>query len=176
VPADVRFYPQASVYTRVAWRLHDKPMWWSLSRFAARNRSWDSRRSARSWFIDEGERRPKMTESLINEWLADCKDVSPSELHTFANTLSQDNEIVRALYVLLEERTKYSEVQQRFSFIWVGYIHNDVPSKRFAGMGVYVHMCISWKWLCLNIDINLRLLYQESLYESLTSCILCVYI
>ncbi|RLU22519.1 hypothetical protein DMN91_004797 [Ooceraea biroi] len=50
-----------------------------------------------------------MTESLINEWLADCKDVPPSELHTFANTLSQDNEIVRALYVLLEERTKYSE-------------------------------------------------------------------
>lgn len=51
-----------------------------------------------------------MTESLINEWLADCKDVSQSELHTFASTLSQDNEIVRALYVLLEERTKYSEV------------------------------------------------------------------
>lgn len=53
-----------------------------------------------------------MTESLINEWLADCKDVSQSELHTFASTLSQDNEIVRALYVLLEERTKYSEVQR----------------------------------------------------------------
>lgn len=51
-----------------------------------------------------------MTESLINEWLAECKDVSPSELHTFASTLSQDNEIVRALYILLEERTKYSEV------------------------------------------------------------------
>lgn len=51
-----------------------------------------------------------MTESLINEWLADCKDVPPSDLHTFASTLSQDNEIVRALYVLLEERTKYSEV------------------------------------------------------------------
>ncbi|CAD6230882.1 GSCOCG00006865001-RA-CDS, partial [Cotesia congregata] len=45
-----------------------------------------------------------MTESLINEWLADYADVSPAELPTFANTLSQDNEIVRALYVLLEER------------------------------------------------------------------------
>ncbi|KOC63262.1 Hyccin [Habropoda laboriosa] len=51
-----------------------------------------------------------MTESLINEWLADCADVSPSELHTFATTLSQDNEIVRALYVLLEERSKYSQL------------------------------------------------------------------
>lgn len=51
-----------------------------------------------------------MTESLINEWLADCADVSSSELHTFATTLSQDNEIVRALYVLLEERSKYSQL------------------------------------------------------------------
>ncbi|XP_026300223.1 hyccin isoform X2 [Apis mellifera] len=51
-----------------------------------------------------------MTESLINEWLVDCADVSPSELHTFATTLSQDNEIVRALYVLLEERSKYSQL------------------------------------------------------------------
>nr|XP_034190503.1 hyccin isoform X1 [Osmia lignaria] len=51
-----------------------------------------------------------MTESLINEWLTDCADVSSSELHTFATTLSQDNEIVRALYVLLEERSKYSQL------------------------------------------------------------------
>jgi len=130
------------VYTRVAWRFHDKPMWWSLSRFAARNRSWDSRRSARSWFIDEGEKRPKMTESLINEWLADYKDVSPSELHIFANMLSQDNEIVRALYVLLEERTKYSEVQRRFSFIWLRYVQSDIPSKCLCTHGrvcAYMH-------------------------------------
>lgn len=51
-----------------------------------------------------------MTESLINEWLEDCADVSPSKLHTFATTLLQNNEIVRALYVLLEERSKYSQV------------------------------------------------------------------
>ena len=52
-----------------------------------------------------------MTESLVNEWLADCADLSPNELHSFASTLSQDNEIVRALYVLLEERTKYNQVK-----------------------------------------------------------------
>lgn len=51
-----------------------------------------------------------MTESLINEWLADCADISSTELQTFASTLLQDNEIVRALYVLLEEKSKYSEV------------------------------------------------------------------
>ncbi|XP_026825264.1 uncharacterized protein LOC105275162 isoform X2 [Ooceraea biroi] len=74
-----------------------------------------------------------MTESLINEWLADCKDVPPSELHTFANTLSQDNEIVRALYVLLEERTKYSELMdtvcnQLYNF----YRSREIELQRFT--------------------------------------------
>ncbi|KAM0734432.1 Hyccin [Formica fusca] len=74
-----------------------------------------------------------MTESLINEWLADCKDVSPSELHTFANTLSQDNEIVRALYILLEERTKYSELMdtvcnQLYNF----YRSREIELQRFT--------------------------------------------
>ncbi|XP_011148254.1 hyccin isoform X5 [Harpegnathos saltator] len=74
-----------------------------------------------------------MTESLINEWLADCKDVSQSELHTFANTLSQDNEIVRALYVLLEERTKYSELMdtvcnQLYNF----YRSREIELQRFT--------------------------------------------
>ncbi|XP_014474842.1 PREDICTED: protein FAM126B isoform X2 [Dinoponera quadriceps] len=74
-----------------------------------------------------------MTESLINEWLADCKDVSQSELHTFASTLSQDNEIVRALYVLLEERTKYSELMdtvcnQLYNF----YRSREIELQRFT--------------------------------------------
>ncbi|XP_032671421.1 hyccin isoform X2 [Odontomachus brunneus] len=74
-----------------------------------------------------------MTESLINEWLADCKDVSQSELHTFASTLSQDNEIVRALYMLLEERTKYSELMdtvcnQLYNF----YRSREIELQRFT--------------------------------------------
>ncbi|XP_074106063.1 PI4KA lipid kinase complex subunit hyccin [Cotesia typhae] len=74
-----------------------------------------------------------MTESLINEWLADYADVSPAELPTFANTLSQDNEIVRALYVLLEERNKYSELidpvcNQLFNF----YRSREVQLQRFT--------------------------------------------
>ncbi|XP_044586190.1 hyccin isoform X2 [Cotesia glomerata] len=74
-----------------------------------------------------------MTESLINEWLADYADVSPAELSTFANTLSQDNEIVRALYVLLEERNKYSELidpvcNQLFNF----YRSREVQLQRFT--------------------------------------------
>lgn len=51
-----------------------------------------------------------MIEGIINEWLADCAELSSLELTTFANQLSQDDEIVQALYLLLEERTKYSQV------------------------------------------------------------------
>lgn len=51
-----------------------------------------------------------MTETVVNEWLADCSDLSPDELHSFASTLSQDTEIVRAIYILLEERTKYCQL------------------------------------------------------------------
>ncbi|XP_043678493.1 hyccin isoform X1 [Vespula pensylvanica] len=74
-----------------------------------------------------------MTESLINEWLADCGDISPSKLHTFATTLSQDNEIVRALYVLLEERSKYSQLvdtvcNQLFDF----YRSQEIELRRFT--------------------------------------------
>ncbi|KAF7385716.1 hypothetical protein HZH66_011558 [Vespula vulgaris] len=77
--------------------------------------------------------KQKMTESLINEWLADCGDISPSKLHTFATTLSQDNEIVRALYVLLEERSKYSQLvdtvcNQLFDF----YRSQEIELRRFT--------------------------------------------
>ncbi|XP_076169820.1 PI4KA lipid kinase complex subunit hyccin isoform X2 [Ptiloglossa arizonensis] len=71
---------------------------------------WRNFKSTKSSFIDTGERKVKMMESLINEWLADYADVSRSELHTFATTLLQDNEIVTALYMLLEERGKYSQL------------------------------------------------------------------
>ncbi|XP_046411711.1 hyccin isoform X3 [Neodiprion fabricii] len=74
-----------------------------------------------------------MTESLINEWLADCADLSPTELHTFANTLSQDNEIVRALYAVLDERSKYSQLvdtvcNQLYGF----YRSREIELQRFT--------------------------------------------
>ncbi|XP_077271853.1 PI4KA lipid kinase complex subunit hyccin isoform X1 [Temnothorax americanus] len=74
-----------------------------------------------------------MTESLITEWLADCKDVAPSELHVFARTLSQDNEIVRALYVLLEERTKYSELMDEVcNQLYNFYRSRELELQRFT--------------------------------------------
>ncbi|XP_011311971.1 hyccin [Fopius arisanus] len=74
-----------------------------------------------------------MTESLINEWLIDCADYSTSELTSFASTLAQDSEIVRALYALLEERSKYSELvdtvcNQLFDF----YRSRETELQRFT--------------------------------------------
>ncbi|XP_063984492.1 hyccin isoform X2 [Diachasmimorpha longicaudata] len=74
-----------------------------------------------------------MTESLINEWLIDCADYSASELKSFASTLAQDSEIVRALYVLLEERSKYNELvdtvcNQLFDF----YRSREIELQRFT--------------------------------------------
>ncbi|XP_011872166.1 PREDICTED: hyccin isoform X2 [Vollenhovia emeryi] len=74
-----------------------------------------------------------MTESLISEWLADCKDVAPAELHMFARTLAQDNEIVRALYVLLEERTKYSELMDEVcNQLYNFYRSRELELQRFT--------------------------------------------
>ncbi|XP_039310676.1 hyccin isoform X3 [Solenopsis invicta] len=74
-----------------------------------------------------------MTESLINEWLADCKDVAPSELHMFARTLVEDNEIVRALYMLLEERTKYSELMDEVcNQLYNFYRSREIELQRFT--------------------------------------------
>ncbi|XP_015115020.1 hyccin [Diachasma alloeum] len=74
-----------------------------------------------------------MTESLINEWLIDCAEYSTSELKSFASTLAQDSEIVRALYVLLEERSKYNELvdtvcNQLFDF----YRSREIELQRFT--------------------------------------------
>ncbi|XP_015595660.1 hyccin isoform X2 [Cephus cinctus] len=74
-----------------------------------------------------------MTESLVNEWLADCADLSATELRTLASSVTQDNEIIRALYVLLEERSKYSQLvdtvcNQLFGF----YRSREIELQRFT--------------------------------------------
>ncbi|XP_031778561.1 hyccin isoform X1 [Nasonia vitripennis] len=74
-----------------------------------------------------------MIEGIINEWLADCAELSTLELATFANTLSQDDEIVQALYLLLEERSKYSQLvetvcNQLFNF----YRSRETQLQRFS--------------------------------------------
>ncbi|KAG7187755.1 hypothetical protein KM043_016800 [Ampulex compressa] len=103
----------------------------ALSEYATEHR--DNTMNADFDLLTKTKRELKMTESLISEWLEDCVDVSPLELHTFATTLSQDNEIVRALYVLLEERSKYSQLvdtvcDQLYNF----YRSPEIELQRFA--------------------------------------------
>lgn len=86
-----------------------------------------------------------MTESLVNEWLADCADHSPSELHTFANTLSQDHEIIRALFTLLEERSKNSELvdtvcNQLFNFYRSREIHLQRFTLQFVPTLIFIYL------------------------------------
>ncbi|XP_058799195.1 hyccin [Phymastichus coffea] len=74
-----------------------------------------------------------MIENLINEWLADCAELSTSEVNTFAYQLSQDDEIVQALYLLFEERSKYSQLvetvcNQLFNF----YRSREIQLQRFS--------------------------------------------
>ncbi|XP_011505969.1 PREDICTED: hyccin [Ceratosolen solmsi marchali] len=74
-----------------------------------------------------------MVESIINEWLADFAELSPTELTTFANTMSQDDEIVQALYLFLEERNKYNQFieavcNQLFDF----YKSQEMQLQRFS--------------------------------------------
>ncbi|XP_044017778.1 hyccin-like isoform X2 [Aphidius gifuensis] len=86
-----------------------------------------------------------MTESLVNEWLADCADHSPAELHTFANTLSQDHEIIRALFTLLEERSKNSELvdtvcNQLFDFYRSREIHLQRFTLQFVPTLIFIYL------------------------------------
>lgn len=56
-----------------------------------------------------------MTEHVVHEWLADYSALSPVEVHSFASSLEHDQEVVAALYTVLEERSKYQEVFQYFA-------------------------------------------------------------
>nr|CAD7263797.1 unnamed protein product [Timema shepardi] len=51
-----------------------------------------------------------MTESVVHEWLADYGSLSPVEVHSFASSLEHDQEVVAAIYNVLEERSKYQDV------------------------------------------------------------------
>jgi len=51
-----------------------------------------------------------MIEDVVREWLADCSELSPVEVHSFASSLEHNQPVVAALYTVLEERNKYQEV------------------------------------------------------------------
>ncbi|KDR23157.1 hyccin isoform X2 [Zootermopsis nevadensis] len=74
-----------------------------------------------------------MTEHVVHEWLADYSALSPVEVHSFASSLEHDQEVVAALYTVLEERSKYQELidpvcNQLFGF----YRSREIELQRFT--------------------------------------------
>uniref|UniRef100_A0A1B6CSW0 Hyccin n=1 Tax=Clastoptera arizonana TaxID=38151 RepID=A0A1B6CSW0_9HEMI len=51
-----------------------------------------------------------MTEHIINEWLADYAALSSAEVHTFASTVHHNEEVISAVYAVLEERHKFQKI------------------------------------------------------------------
>ena len=74
-----------------------------------------------------------MTEHIIQDWLADYAALSPVEVHSFANNLKHNDEVITALYAVLEERNKFSNLvdpvcNQLFGF----YRSREVELQRFT--------------------------------------------
>lgn len=51
-----------------------------------------------------------MAEAIIADWISDYSSLQESELRTFAAQHENDFEISKALYTILNERTKYKDV------------------------------------------------------------------
>lgn len=74
-----------------------------------------------------------MTEHTVQEWLTDYNALSPEEVHSFANTLQHNEELVTALYTVLEERSRFHELidpvcTQLFGF----YRSRELELQRFT--------------------------------------------
>jgi len=52
-----------------------------------------------------------MTEHIVREWLSDYAALSPEEVHSFATSLEHNQELVSALYSVLENREYYQKVK-----------------------------------------------------------------
>ncbi|XP_067120864.1 hyccin [Centruroides vittatus] len=62
-----------------------------------------------------------MADIIVREWLADYKTLNSSELHSFANIINENGELLQSLFTIFEERKYYQEFldpvcHQLFSF------------------------------------------------------------
>ncbi|CAL1266280.1 unnamed protein product [Larinioides sclopetarius] len=62
-----------------------------------------------------------MAETIVREWIADYKSLRSAEIHSFSCTISQNNELIQAVFTVLEEKRYHEEFlepvcQQFFSF------------------------------------------------------------
>lgn len=62
-----------------------------------------------------------MADSIVRDFLVDCKTVTDAELHSFSSTLRENNELIDAIILVLEEREYHRELleplcEQLFAF------------------------------------------------------------
>lgn len=65
-----------------------------------------------------------MGEQVVLEWLADWAALDPAELHSFAAEHDQSQDVVEAIYTVLDERTKHPEVTKHsFNLLYLTNIN-----------------------------------------------------
>lgn len=50
-----------------------------------------------------------MADSIVRDFLIDCKTVTDAEVHSFASTLRENNELIEAIILVLEEKDYHRE-------------------------------------------------------------------
>lgn len=50
------------------------------------------------------------TDSLVQDWLADYKQLEPEEIVSYAATLDTNEEVTTSVFRVLEDRIKYADV------------------------------------------------------------------
>jgi len=135
------------------------------------------------------------TTNIIREWLADYAALSPDEIHSYANSVQHNTEVIHAVHSVLEERQKYAnfvdpvcntlfsfyhskEIElQKFTLIFLPtliYVYLNAVShgekKSCRGVealliGLYNLEAIDDKSISLHVSFRLPSLAQASIYH-----------
>uniref|UniRef100_A0A0K8S784 Hyccin n=1 Tax=Lygus hesperus TaxID=30085 RepID=A0A0K8S784_LYGHE len=74
-----------------------------------------------------------MTEEIIKEWLADYAALDPGEVHTYANTVHHNTQVINAVFAVLDDRQKYNDlVEQVCTTLFGFYRSKEIELKRFT--------------------------------------------
>lgn len=56
-----------------------------------------------------------MDEQIILDWLAESTALSPDEVSSFASSLKHNNDLIRALFLIFDEHTKFHNLIEPIS-------------------------------------------------------------
>ncbi|KAL1140967.1 hypothetical protein AAG570_000893 [Ranatra chinensis] len=74
-----------------------------------------------------------MTEHIIQEWLADYAALSPDEIHSFADTIHHNRDVINAVYAIIEDRQKYNSLIEPVCTTLFGFYRSkEVELQRFT--------------------------------------------